>query len=98
MIDSRHSLRSAVCRRTSTTDGSSENFFHDDQPRDGLERLLDAGTYVILTTHFLEEADILSDRIAIMTHGQLQASGTPSFLKRHLGISLWVFRLIVLII
>ena len=42
MTDSRYSLRSAVCRGTSTTDGSSENLFHDDQPRDGHERLIDA--------------------------------------------------------
>lgn len=40
---------------------------------------------VILTTHFLEEADILSDRIAIMTDGHLQAKGKPEFLKNQLG-------------
>ncbi|CAF5083046.1 unnamed protein product, partial [Rotaria magnacalcarata] len=42
----------------------------------------DIGKCVILTTHFLEEADILSDRIVIMSHGRLQASGTPDFLKQ----------------
>ena len=52
-----------------------------------IQKLKDAGKCVVLTTHFLEEADILSDRIVIMTHGQLQASGTPSFLKRHSGTS-----------
>ena len=45
----------------------------------------EAGKCVILTTHFLEEADILSDRIAIMANGQLQASGTPNFLKQQAG-------------
>jgi ABC-type multidrug transport system ATPase subunit len=38
-----------------------------------------------LTTHFLEEADLLSDRIAIMSRGQLQANGTPDFLKQQTG-------------
>ncbi|CAF2638906.1 unnamed protein product [Rotaria sp. Silwood2] len=47
-----------------------------------IQKMKDAGKCVILTTHFLEEADILSDRIAIMSHGQLQASGTPDFLKK----------------
>ncbi|CAF3881561.1 unnamed protein product [Rotaria sordida] len=47
-----------------------------------IQKMKGAGKCVILTTHFLEEADILSDRIAIMSHGQLQASGTPDFLKK----------------
>lgn len=45
----------------------------------------DAGKCIILTTHFLEEADVLSDRIAIMSNGHLQASGTPDFLKSQIG-------------
>lgn len=40
---------------------------------------------MLLTTHFLEEADVLSDRIAIMSRGRLQASGTPDFLKQQTG-------------
>ncbi len=47
----------------------------------------EAGKCIILTTHFLEEADVLSDRIAIMTSGQLQANGTPDFLKSQIGMS-----------
>ncbi|CAM4954605.1 unnamed protein product [Rotaria socialis] len=47
-----------------------------------IQKMKDIGKCVILTTHFLEEADILSDRIVIMSHGQLQASGTPDFLKQ----------------
>jgi ABC-type multidrug transport system ATPase subunit len=46
----------------------------------------EAGKCIILTTHFLEEADVLSDRIAIMTSGRLQASGTSDFLKNQIGI------------
>ena len=48
----------------------------------------DAGKCIILTTHFLEEADVLSDRIAIMTNGRLQAYGTPDFLKNRIGNNL----------
>ncbi|UJR36715.1 hypothetical protein I4U23_029431 [Adineta vaga] len=46
-----------------------------------IRKMKEAGKCIILTTHFLEEADVLSDRIAIMTSGRLQASGTPDFLK-----------------
>ena len=40
---------------------------------------------ILLTTHLLEEADILSDRISIMTRGQIKEIGTSSELKRRLG-------------
>ena len=40
---------------------------------------------ILLTTHFMEEADILGDRIAIMARGQIQCYGTSLFLKRKLG-------------
>ncbi len=39
----------------------------------------------MLTTHFMEEADALSDRIAIMNHGQVRCCGTPLFLKNTFG-------------
>jgi ATP-binding cassette subfamily A (ABC1) protein 3 len=51
-----------------------------------IRKMKEAGKCVILTTHFLEEADILSDRIAIMANGRLQASGTPNFLKQRAGL------------
>jgi ABC-type multidrug transport system ATPase subunit len=41
---------------------------------------------VILTTHYMEEADILGDRIAVMSHGRLQCVGTSLFLKSKFGI------------
>ncbi|KAM3964373.1 phospholipid-transporting ATPase ABCA3 [Aphomia sociella] len=41
---------------------------------------------IILTTHFMDEADILGDRVAIMAHGQLQCVGSPYFLKQHYGV------------
>lgn len=43
------------------------------------------GRTVILTTHFMDEADVLGDRIAIMADGQLKCCGTPFFLKKRFG-------------
>ncbi|XP_059097129.1 phospholipid-transporting ATPase ABCA3-like [Tigriopus californicus] len=40
---------------------------------------------VILTTHFMEEADVLGDRIAIMAKGRVQCYGSSLFLKRAYG-------------
>ncbi|KAG8194777.1 hypothetical protein JTE90_017219 [Oedothorax gibbosus] len=40
---------------------------------------------IILTTHYMEEADILGDRIAIMAEGEVQCCGSPMFLKHKFG-------------
>ncbi|XP_063790760.1 phospholipid-transporting ATPase ABCA3 [Pseudophryne corroboree] len=40
---------------------------------------------LLLTTHFMDEADLLGDRIAIMAQGQLQCCGSPLFLKSKYG-------------
>ena len=40
---------------------------------------------ILLTTHFMEEADVLGDRIAIMARGRVQCYGSPFFLKQRLG-------------
>jgi ABC-2 type transport system ATP-binding protein len=40
---------------------------------------------VLLTTHYMEEADLLCDRVALMHLGQVRAEGTPDELKRELG-------------
>lgn len=48
-------------------------------------RSLKGKTTIILTTHYLEEAEALSDRIAIMSHGRLRACGTASQLKALAG-------------
>jgi len=45
----------------------------------------DTGMTVFLTTHYLEEADGMCDRIAIIDHGKIVATGTPSELKDRLG-------------
>ena len=44
-----------------------------------------AGRTMVLTTHFMDEADILGDRIAIMAEGVIQCCGTPLFLKNKYG-------------
>lgn len=44
------------------------------------------GRAVLLTTHFMDEADILGDRIAIVKEGRLRALGTSRFLKQRFGI------------
>ena len=41
---------------------------------------------IILTTHFMDEADILGDRIAIMADGRLVCLGSPLFLKNKFGV------------
>jgi ABC-2 type transport system ATP-binding protein len=43
------------------------------------------GTTIILTTHFMEEAERLADRIAIIDHGKLLALETPAALRRNGG-------------
>jgi ABC-2 type transport system ATP-binding protein len=43
------------------------------------------GVTVFLTTHYLEEADRLADRVAIIDHGRIVAEGTPSALKASIG-------------
>ena len=40
----------------------------------------------LLTTHFLDEADVLGDRVAILAHGRLKCLGTPLFLKNRFGV------------
>lgn len=69
-----------------------------DEPSEGLDpqsrRVLwsyirslrdDEGKTVILTTHLMDEADRLSDRVAIIDHGQLLRVDTPENLKKEIG-------------
>ncbi|KAG0362515.1 ATP-binding cassette sub- A member 2 [Podila minutissima] len=45
-----------------------------------------AGRAILLTTHSMEEADALGDRIAILSHGHLQTLGSSLFLKNRFGL------------
>ncbi len=53
--------------------------------RDRVLALRDEGRTVLLTTHYMEEADQLCDRIAIVDHGRIVALDTPEGLKRGLA-------------
>ena len=50
-----------------------------------LRKLREAGTTVLITSHYLEEIDALADRLAIIDQGTVLAEGTPSQLKDRVG-------------
>ncbi|GAA3336105.1 ATP-binding cassette domain-containing protein [Amorphoplanes nipponensis] len=52
---------------------------------DEVRRLRADGMTVFITTHYLDEADALCDRISIMDNGEIVASGTPAELKREIS-------------
>ena len=44
------------------------------------------GRVTLLTTHFMDEAEMLSDRVAVLKDGKVQCSGSPLFLKNRFGL------------
>lgn len=50
-----------------------------------IKKLQADGVSILLTTHYMEEADYLCDRVAIMNNGKIIALGTPAALKRSIG-------------
>ena len=55
--------------------------------RDIIRNLKSQGHAIILTTHNMEEADLLSDRVAIIDHGKIEALASPSDLKQKVKTS-----------
>jgi ABC-2 type transport system ATP-binding protein len=54
---------------------------------DTIRRLVTNGSTVLLTTQYLDEADQLTDRIAVIDHGRVVAEGTPNHLKASVGLA-----------
>ena len=48
---------------------------------DQIRKLVADGKTVLLTTHYLEEADALADRIVVINHGEIAAEGSPAEIK-----------------
>ena len=58
-----------------------------------VRKLHAAGTTIFLTTHYLEEADILCDRLAIIDGGKIVAEGSPDLLKQQIAGDVVMFSL-----
>jgi len=77
--------------------GSEADLLVLDEPTIGLDPVARVGVWnlirnyvasgktILLTTHYMDEAEELSDRLAIMNKGKVVASGTPSEIKRRLN-------------
>ncbi|MFD9910796.1 ABC transporter ATP-binding protein [Streptomyces sp. NPDC059063] len=50
-----------------------------------IRELADQGTTIVLTTHYLEEAEALAHRLAVIARGRVVAEGGPDALRRHYG-------------
>ena len=61
---------------------------------DFLRELNEKGTTIILTTHYLEEAEALCERIAIINHGEIVEEGTVKDLLAKLSVETYVFDLV----
>ena len=63
------------------------------QAWDIVRKLCEGGTTVVLTTHYLDEAQALADRVMVFAGGEVVASGTPSDLAERSGGSMISFEL-----
>ena len=61
---------------------------------DLVDRLRDLGATILLTTHYLDEAEHLADRVVVIDHGRIVAQGTPEQLTGSAGLATMIsFRL-----
>lgn len=61
---------------------------------DTIRSLVASGSTILLTTQYLEEADQLADRVAVIDHGKVVAEGPPDALKSTVGIANLQLRLV----
>jgi ABC-2 type transport system ATP-binding protein len=54
--------------------------------------LRESGVTIVLTTHYIEEAEALADRVAVMAHGKLVAGGTVDEIRNHVSRKNVMFR------
>jgi ABC-2 type transport system ATP-binding protein len=59
------------------------------------EIVTEKGMTIVLTTHYMEEADRICDRIAIIDEGKIKAIGSPAEMKRNLNTYKFIIKLIV---
>ena len=59
---------------------------------DTIRRLVRDGSTIVLTTQTLDEADQLSQRVAVIDHGKVVAEGTPDELKASVGVSTLILK------
>ena len=52
---------------------------------EGIKKLRDKGATIVYTTHYMEEAEALADRVGIMKSGRLITVGTPAEIKEKAG-------------
>lgn len=80
------SVTLAMCGKTKVLLFDEPTAGMDPRARRSLWDLLKAakkGRTILITTHYMDEADLLGDRVAIMSEGKLNCDGSTFFLKQH---------------